>query len=76
MSVEIALPNPQTTALGAISKVVATATLLREKCRKHRDGNGAIELSRKLQAFYAYIADADALARSGRTTTAHRGRDW
>jgi protein gp37 len=60
VSVEIALPNPQTTALSAIPKIVATAVMLREKCRKHRDAAGALELSRKLAAFYAYVADKNA----------------
>lgn len=66
-----ALPDPHAVAVAQIPHIVEQAIALREDCTARRDLDGALELRRRLDAFYAYLGDREAraaLAREQRLT--------
>jgi protein gp37 len=62
MSVAIALPDPQTTTLAQLPRVIGVVRALRQQCRTRQDGRATLELKRRLDAFQKYVADKTAQA--------------
>lgn len=66
MNSALTLPDPQTTAISQISKVVQMAATIRAQCRREQNGKVTLELKRRLDAYHKYLVDKAARAAMAR----------